>query len=437
MKPAIEPRMNRAPSPQPSPVGRERVPPRLRGRVRGMAHRPGPLRESAGSGGLSRRRFLSAAAATGLAASRWGVQAAERETRLRAAILGHTGRGDYGHGYDQAFAGLAEVEVVAVADPDPEGARRAAARAGAARTYRDYREMLARESPQLVAIAMRHPRLHRATALDCIAAGVHFLIEKPLSETLPEADEIVAAAERRGIRTVVAHNRRYTPDFQRLKGLLDEGFAGQIREIHIHGKQDSRVGGEDMVVLGTHDFDLLRLYFGDPLWCSATILTEGRPATVGDARDGREPIRVLGDTIHAQFGFRGNLAVSWASVKAGGDWNQPRPPREHWSWEVLGTRRIIAYQSGAGFAFLDSPYVMHPANDMRWQPLPDPGLRGFPEHQRSMAGDLFHSVATGEPTLCSVRDGCWAIEMLTAVYRSHLLGRRVEFPLSERGDPLA
>jgi predicted dehydrogenase len=372
-----------------------------------------------------------------LAVVPWSVQSAGQGARLRAAIIGHTGRGDYGHGYDQAFAGLPEVEVVAVADPDPEGARRAAARAGAARTYSDYRELLAREKPQLVSIAMRHPRLHRAIALDCIAAGAHFLIEKPLTETLAEADEIVAAADGHRTRTVVAHNRRYAPEFQRLKGLLDEGFAGEIREIQIHGKQDARAGGEDLVVLGTHDFDLLRFCFGDPLWCSATILVDGRPATAGDARDGREPIRVLGDTIRAQFGFRGNLAVNWASVKAGGDWNQPRPPREHWSWEILGTRRIIAYQSGAGLGFLDSPYLLHPANDVSWQPLPDPGAGSFREHQRSMARDLLHAVATGEPTLCSVHDGRWAIEMLTAVYRSHLLGRRVEFPLNDRTDPLA
>lgn len=383
----------------------------------------------------SRRRFL-ATATTAFATPWTTLRAAEPASRLRAAIIGHTGGGDYGHAYDQAFAGLTEVEVVAVADPDAEGARRAAARAGAPRTYGDYRELLARETPHLVSIAMRHPRRHRAIALDCIVAGAHLLIEKPLTETLLDADEIVAAAQRRAARTVVAHNRRYAPEFQRLKRLLDEDFAGPIREIHIHGKQDARVGGEDMVVLGTHDFDLLRFLFGDPVWCSATVLVDGRLAVASDARDGREPIRVLGDTIRAQFGFRNNLAVTWSSVKAGEAWNQPRPPREHWSWEILGTRRIVGYQSGAGFGYLDSPYFLHPANDVRWQPLPEPGAAEFPAHQRSMARDLVHAVTTGEPTLCSVRDGAWAIEMLTAVYRSHLSGRRVEFPLTDRSDPL-
>jgi hypothetical protein len=64
------------------------------------------------------------------------------------------------------------------------------------------------------------------------------------------------------------------------------------------------------MVVPTHDFDLLRFYFGDPLWCSATILVMGGPLRL-PTRDGREPIRVLGDTIHAEFGFRGNLVVSW------------------------------------------------------------------------------------------------------------------------------
>lgn len=394
----------------------------------------GPGRESARSVRLTRRRFLAAAA--GVAASPRLLRTDGQGTILRAAIIGHTGRGDYGHGYDQAFAGLAGVEVVAVADPDPEGARKAAARSGAARTYADYREMLARERLQLAVIAMRHPRWHRAIALDCTAAGVHFLIEKPLTETLPEADEVVAAVEARGLRTVVAHNRRYSPDFQELQALLDEGFAGEVREIHIHGKQDSRAGGEDLIVLGTHDFDFLRLCFGDPLWCTATILIEGRLATARDARDGREPIRVLGDTVRAQFGFPGNRAVTWSSVKTRDGWNEARSAREHWAWEILGTRRILGYQSGAGFGYFDSPYVLQPANDVRWQALPKPARERYRDHQRHMGADLFHAVTTGEPTLCTVRDGRWAVEMVTAVYRSHLLGRRVEFPLTDRSDPL-
>ena len=54
---------------------------------------------------------------------------------LRAGIIGRTGRGNYGHGLDVAYRGLPEVEVVAVADPDPEGLEAAGERTGARRLY--------------------------------------------------------------------------------------------------------------------------------------------------------------------------------------------------------------------------------------------------------------------------------------------------------------
>jgi predicted dehydrogenase len=385
---------------------------------------------------FSRRRFLQQTGTAGLVLGLSRVRAAETAPRLRAAIIGHTGGGDYGHSYDQVFNGVDGVEVVAVADPDAAGRAKAKERCGAAHEYADYRELLAREKPDLVAVAFRHPRGHGEVALAALAAGAHLFIEKPLTETLADADRLVGAVEKGGVRTVVAHNRRYAADFQQARALVAEDFLGRVREVHIHGKQDLRSGGEDLVVLGTHDFDLLRWCFGDPLWCSAAVLVDGRPATAADARDGREPIRVLGDTIRAQFGFPGNVTATWESVKADDGWNRPSGPREHWSFEMLGTKRTLGYQSGVGFAFLDSPYLLHPGNEVRWQSLPTPQAAPSPAHQRHMGGDLVHAVTNDAPTLCSVHDGRWAVEMVAAVHQSHLTGRRVEFPLKDRGSPL-
>lgn len=384
-----------------------------------------------------RRDFLAcgAVALAGLSVGQRLV-AAGAPPRLRAVIIGHTGGGDFGHGYDQIFSGIGEVEVVAVADPDAAGRGKAQGRSGAARAYADYREMLTNEKPALVSVAFRHPRQHPEVALAAIDAGAHLFIEKPLAETLTDADRIEQAAVSRKVKTVVAHNRRYGAEFQQARALVLEDFVGQVREIHIHGKQDARAGGEDMMVLGTHDFDLLRFIFGDPRWCTATVLVRGREATKEDARDGREPIRVLGDTIRAEFGFTNNVSATWQSVSVIDGWNQPKGPREHWSFEILGTKRIIAYQSGVGFAFLNSPYLLHPTNEVKWQPLPAPSQTS-PTLPQQMGRDLVQAARAGTATLCSVVDGRWAIEMLTGIYQAHLGRARVTFPLKDRRDPLA
>src|SRR4051812_19599938 len=91
---------------------------------------------------LDRRTFLKVAAAAPatLSAASGLVRAAVDP--LPAAVIGHTGRGDYGHGMDLIFNDLPGVTVVAVADPDPAGRAKAAGRCKAARQYADYREML-------------------------------------------------------------------------------------------------------------------------------------------------------------------------------------------------------------------------------------------------------------------------------------------------------
>ena len=69
---------------------------------------------------------------------------------FRVAIIGHTGRGNYGHFLDRSFEGVEETTVVAVADPDNEGRTKALERTGAQKGYPDYREMLERENPDIV-----------------------------------------------------------------------------------------------------------------------------------------------------------------------------------------------------------------------------------------------------------------------------------------------
>ena len=80
--------------------------------------------------GPTRREVLLAGAALTLGVAR--AHAADSEP-MTAAVIGHTGHGDYGHGLDVVFNGVPGVKVVAVADPDGVGRANAAGRAGATR----------------------------------------------------------------------------------------------------------------------------------------------------------------------------------------------------------------------------------------------------------------------------------------------------------------
>jgi len=91
------------------------------------------------AGGIRRRRFLAATAA-GVVATRaaMGSAASGPDKKHRVAVIGHTGRGDYGHGLDRVWLDVPETRIVAVADADPQGLARTVKRLGQPKGFTGY-----------------------------------------------------------------------------------------------------------------------------------------------------------------------------------------------------------------------------------------------------------------------------------------------------------
>src|SRR6476659_5493771 len=105
------------------------------------------------------------------------------------AIIGHTGRGNYGHGIDTVWSLFKDrCEVVAVADADEKGRAEAAKRVQAPKAFADYRQMLDETKPQIVAICPRFLDEHRDIVVAAAQRGMHIYMEKPFARTLAEAD---------------------------------------------------------------------------------------------------------------------------------------------------------------------------------------------------------------------------------------------------------
>jgi predicted dehydrogenase len=229
---------------------------------------------------------------------------------------------------DAVFAGRAGIELVAVADADETGLAAAVKRCGAQRGYADFRKLIETEKPALVSIAPRTTAQRREMLLAAVGAGAHVVCEKPFVRAPADADEVLSLAEKKKVRIAVMHQMRLAPAVVHLKKKIEGGLIGDLLEIQSWGKQDQRAGGEDLLVLGVHLFDLMRLFAGQPKWCSAQVLQDGRDAKAEDWRLAGEEIGpILGDEIEAQFSFdknvwatftsRGNCAMSWAT----GEWN--------------------------------------------------------------------------------------------------------------------
>jgi len=357
--------------------------------------------------------------------------------KYRAAIIGHTGRGDYGHNLDLIFAHRRDVDVVAVADPVAEGRAQAASRSGARRQYTDYQKMLETEKPDLVSVAPRWTDQHHLMALAALRAGAHVFMEKPITRTLAEADELLAVAAKSRLQIAVAHQMRLAPSILYLKQQIDAGLIGNLLEIRAHGKQDHRAGGEDLLVLGVHLFDLMRFFAGDAQWCAARVLEKGQVVTISRARAATEDIgQVVGDEVSAQFAFANGINATFTSRQAN---QQSAGP---WGMELIGSK-------GAARILADiCPRIFFRNNrdwrSFEWQPVEGDPTAGWSDAERSVPrandrvmDDWLDAIKRNREPVCNGFAGMKALEMAHAVLAAGISAQRVELPLRNRHHPLS
>lgn len=385
---------------------------------------------------MRRREFIQATAAWAAIGLSRAVSAPAAAVTLKAAVIGHTGRGNYGHGLDVLFEGRPDVSVVAVADPDGAGRVAAQKRSRALRAYADYREMLERERPDLVSVAPRWTDQHHAMVGAALRAGAHVYCEKPFTQTLAEADDLVALAARTGRRIAIAHQSRVAPPILELKRRLADGLIGELLEIRAWGKQDRRAGGEDLVVLGTHQFDLVRFFAGDPQWCSARILQSGRDVTAADVRAATENIGpVIGDEIDAVFALPAGVHLHFSSRAKSAAVTGP------WGMDLVGTKGRVRILHDFYPQVLLWQRVTREAGDEAWAWRPITGdatatasgaERSVTAGNRRVVDDWLAAIAAQREPACSGLSGLKSLEMIHAVFAAGLGRTRVYFPVANR-----
>lgn len=372
--------------------------------------------------------------------------------QYRAAIIGHTGRGNYGHGLDIAFNEIPAIQVVAVADPDPDGRAKAQARTGAPAAYADYRAMLEKERPNLVAIAPRFVGERVAMLEAAAAVGAHLYVEKPLAASLAEADAMLDACAKANVKMAVAHQGRLHPVTLHAVQLVQSGEIGRLRLIRGYGKMDHRGGGQDLMILGTHVLDQMRLFGGDATWASAELLDDGRLTTPADLRPGDEEIApIAGNGLRATFGFSGvgeNGSVvghfeSYAGLGEG---------EELFGLELVGERGQLSLRGGFTKRLLHypRPFINPGAAYDQWEPIttPDTEPGDVPgasvdstalvqRANHRLVYDLIAAIeADREPASSGARARA-ALELIQAIAVAHSQGGRTTLPLQQRTHPFA
>lgn len=364
--------------------------------------------------------------------------------KYRVAIIGSTGRGNYGHGIDVVWKDFPDqVEVVAIADPNEAGRIKAQAQTGASRAYVDYHEMLEREKPQIVAVGPRWVDQHADMVIAAAQHGCHVYMEKPLCRTLEEADRMVAACEKAKVQLAIAHISRYSPLISVAQKIIADGLLGNLLEMRARGKEDHKRGGiEDLWVLGSHLMNLMTVFAGEPLTCSASLKNQNHPMTASDLVEGGEGLGPMGaDAVHARYEFAKGVTGDFASVRgqAGNPWR--------FAIQLFGSKGILEIPSGylEPVYFLADPSWSPNRSGKKWETVSSAGV-GVPEPRKDRGNhfgnvaavkDLLLAIQEQREPLCGVHAARTTIEMIMAVFESHRQGGGpVKFPLQERRHPL-
>lgn len=197
----------------------------------------------------------------------------------RVAIIGF---GHWGPNYARILAGtLSGARLVACAEPSAGRLAAFESQYPSARAYADYHRML-RDGDVDAAIVATPTSTHREVAEECLRAGVHVLVEKPLASTVADAEAIVAAARESNRIVMVGHTFLFNPAVQAIKGYLDEGLLGDIRYLYFQrtGLGPIRQDVNALWDLAPHDISMLRFWLNsDPVDLVARGASYLKPGT--------------------------------------------------------------------------------------------------------------------------------------------------------------
>ncbi|HVL40356.1 MAG TPA: Gfo/Idh/MocA family oxidoreductase [Fimbriimonadaceae bacterium] len=313
-----------------------------------------------------------------------------------AGIIGYGGAFNMGrqHGQQIEKAGM---KVVAACDIDPARAKAAAQDFPGIQTTTDYRELIANPKVDLCVVILPH-NLHAPVTLDCLEAGKHVVVEKPMCVTTEEADAMIQAARSRNLMLSIYHNRRWDGDYLTIKEVVEKGLIGEVFHIEcaIGGfhrpsdwwRSDKALAGSGMHDWGAHFFDWILHLIPSPV-----------QSVTGNFLKRRWHEHTIEDHTHALVRFE-NGATADLQVSM---LNASRKPM----WRVLGTQGGLTSDWG-------KPVTVHVDHDGYLASFELPPKKVEMAYYENIAGHLMH----GEELFVKPEESRRTIAIVEAAERS-------------------
>jgi predicted dehydrogenase len=244
-----------------------------------------------------------------------------------------------------------DAEISVVVDINKEQALRRAAEWKVDRWETDYRTILQNPDISICDICLPH-HLHAKVTVDCLKAGKHVLLEKPIAMDIPESKKIMQTRKESGKTLMIAENWYYAPVVRKAEEIIKSGTIGEIYSIranldypgfrswpkekaYVRGvgwrEQAAQSGGGVMVDGGIHTLSVARMFMGE---VALVWGTEGKQAWKEETG--------VEDTFTAMLKFRNGTSGVFHFTDASG-WD-----RCHFDFTLLGTNGVIEFDIWTG-----------------------------------------------------------------------------------------
>jgi len=349
-------------------------------------------------------------------------------SKLKHAVIG-VGAGVFNM-HRPALA-LATTEVVGVCDINSEAGQQRAKELGCP-FYTDHRAMLSETKPDIAVILTPHPS-HAPIAIDCLRAGAHVLVEKPIAVHAAEADAIIEAATAAGRVVAVNFQHRNRADVRTARKLIQQGALGRLQHVAMTAAWPRTAryfkavpwrgtwlgeGGGVLMNQAPHQLDILCHLFDLP----ARVLAWTRTALHDIEAE---------DTVLAMMewpsGMLGSFHVSTAEVGCAE------------RLEIVGTGGSLQFAKDGALTYerLETDFRTFMAESDN--PFGQPAKQAEAVELEAGSGDhvaiyqnLHEAILNGAPLVCDGLEGRKSLELANAMILSSYTGSTIPLPLDRQ-----
>lgn len=330
--------------------------------------------------------------------------------------IGIIGTGIMGMAVGQVLKRLPNAELVALANTSQPRLKAAGRQLGIKKLHADYREMLRKEKLDAVAVATPD-HFHKPPVLDALHAGCHVLVEKPMTTSQADAEEIYHAVKKTGRKLQVSFNHRWLAPYHKIKEMIAAGQLGEPLMAYARKNNPLRVPTEMIAAwsarttpawfLSSHDIDLVNWWFAvNPVEVYARGVKKVLVAKGFDTYD----------AIHALVTYEGGRFATFEST-----WIYPNtsPYGPDSFMQVVGTKGTtqLDRKAEAIDAMLPEAFVC-PRTFLNYKVF-DEWQGAFPACVRA----FLHAIENDTEPHVNARDGVLSTAVLAALHQSLFTGK--------------